>query len=137
MSNPNVALVYEILGAYLQGDEEKLRSLIHPDGEVHGAPGLINAGTYYGYEGLREWLSHWEEAWDEINYELGDPIEVSDSVIVVPVHVAGVGATSGLRIDSIFGWLYQWEDGMSRRFHVYPTLEEALEAARQLAAEPA
>src|SRR3954466_13265318 len=58
MSNPNVALVYEILGAYQQGDEEKLRSLMHPEAEVYGAPGLINAGTYHGYEGFRGWLEH-------------------------------------------------------------------------------
>jgi ketosteroid isomerase-like protein len=136
MSNPNVALVYEILGAYQQGDEDQLRALMHPEGEIYAPPGLINAGTYHGYEGFREWLSHWEDAWDEINYELGEPIEVDESVIVVPVHVVGVGAVSGLRIDSVFGWLYQWVDGLSRRFHVYPTVEEALEAARRLATEP-
>jgi hypothetical protein len=67
MSNPNVALVYEILGAYQQGDEERLRSLMHP--------------------------------------------------------------------DAVFGWLYEWEDGLSRRFHVYPDLEGALEAGRRMAAE--
>jgi ketosteroid isomerase-like protein len=135
MSNPNVALVYEILGAYQQGDEEKLRRLMHPDVEVHGAPGLINAGTYYGYEGFREWLEHWDDAWDEVKYELGEPIEVNERIIVVPVHVVGIGAVSGLRIDAIFGWLYEWQDGLSRRFHVYPDVEGALVAAERIAAE--
>jgi hypothetical protein len=31
MANPNVQLVYEVMGAYLQGDEETLRRLIAPD----------------------------------------------------------------------------------------------------------
>jgi hypothetical protein len=48
VSKSSVELVYEILGAHQQGDEERLRSLMHPGAEVHGAPGLINAGTYYG-----------------------------------------------------------------------------------------
>jgi len=135
MSNPNVALVYEMLAAYQQGDDQKLRSLMHPDAEIHGAPGLINAGTYHGYEGFRDWVKQWEDAWDEANYELGEPIEVDESLIVVPTHVVGVGATSGMQIDAIFGWLFEWEDGRARAFRVYPTVEEALEAARRLAAE--
>jgi ketosteroid isomerase-like protein len=128
-------LVYEILGAYQQGDEQKLRSLMYPDAEVHGAPGLINAGTYYGYEGFREWLQQWEDAWGEIDYELGEIIEVDEAIIVVPVHTVGIGAVSGLRIDAVFGWLYEWQDGRSRRFHVYPDVDSAIEAAKRIAAE--
>jgi len=128
-------LVYEILGAYQQGDEEKLRSLMHPDAEVHGAPGLINAGTYHGYEGFREWLQEWDDAWDEINYELGEIIELDEDIVVVPIHTVGIGAVSGLRIDAVFGWLYEWQDGRSRRFHVYPDVDSAIEAAKRIAAE--
>jgi ketosteroid isomerase-like protein len=135
MSNPNAALVYEILGAYQEGDEDKLRSLMHPEAEVRGAPGLINAGTYYGYDGFQEWIRQWDEAWDEINYELGEIVEVDENVLVVPVRTVGRGAGSGIEIDSVFGWLYQWEDGLSRRFHVYPDVETAVEAGRRIAAE--
>jgi ketosteroid isomerase-like protein len=134
MSNPNVALVYDTLAAYQQGDEERLRSLIHPEAEAYGAPGLINTGTYRGYEGLREWLRQWEEAWDEESYELGEIIEVDDSILVVPVRVGGRGAGSGVEIDRVFAWLYQWEDGLARRFHIYPDVEAALAAASELAA---
>jgi hypothetical protein len=38
-----------------------------------------------------------------------------------------------IEIDSVFGWLYEWHDGRSTRFHVYPTVEDALDAARDLA----
>jgi ketosteroid isomerase-like protein len=134
-SKSSIELLYEVMGAYQQGDEEKVRDLMHPEAEVHGAPGLINAGTYYGYEGYQQWLQQWDEAWDEINYELGEPIDVDESIVVVPVHVVGVGAVSGLRIDAIFGWLYQFQEGLARRFHVYPDVEEAVEAAKRLAAE--
>jgi SnoaL-like domain len=134
-SNPNVAFVYEILGVYRQGDEQGLRGFMHPQAEIHGAAGLINAGTRYGYDGFREWLRQWNEALDEISYELGEPIEVDESVIVVSVHVVGVGAASGLRIDAIFGWLFEWDNGLLRRFHAYPGLDGALDAARRIAAE--
>ena len=47
--NPNVQRAFDMLVAYQQGDDEKLREVIHPEGEVHGAPGIVNAGTYHGF----------------------------------------------------------------------------------------
>jgi ketosteroid isomerase-like protein len=114
-----------------------MRALIHPDGEIYGAPGLINEGTYRGYDGFREWIRQWEEAWDEVNYEPGEIVEVNEHLVVVKVHTVGVGAVSGLEIDAIFGWLYEWRDGLTTRFHVYPDVDSALEAAREIAAGPA
>jgi ketosteroid isomerase-like protein len=90
-SKTNVELVYETLGAYLRGDEETLRALMHPEAETYGHPEIVNAGTYHGFDGFQRWIREWEEAWDEINYDLG--------------------------------------------FHVYPTVEFALDAARKLADE--
>jgi ketosteroid isomerase-like protein len=135
MTNPNIALVYEVLGAYQRGDEERIRELMASDAEIYGAPGIVNSGTYEGFEGYRRWVREWEEAWDEIGYELGEIIEVDESVLVAPVHVVGVGALSGVQIDSVFGWLYEWKDGLATRFHVYASVDDALEAASGLAAE--
>jgi ketosteroid isomerase-like protein len=135
VTNSNVQLVYETLVAYQQGDEETLRRLMHPEGQVYGAPGMVNTGTYHGWDGFRQWVSQWEEAWDEISYELGELVEVDESVIVAPVHIVGRGASSGVEIDTTFGWLYRWEDGLLTRYEVHPSLEEALEAARELAGD--
>jgi ketosteroid isomerase-like protein len=137
MGNPNVERVYELLAAYLQGNEERVRQLIDPEGEIYGAPGIVNSGTYGGYEGFRQWVSQWEEAWAEISYDLGEIVEVDESMLVVPVHVVGRGASSGVEIDTVFGWLYEWRDGLATRFHVYPTVEDATEAAARLAGEHA
>jgi ketosteroid isomerase-like protein len=135
MANQNIERFYEALGAYEQGDEERLRQMIHPEGEIYGAPGIINSGTYYGFDGFQQWIGHWEEAWEEISYEVGEIVEVGDSVLVVPAHIVGRGAGSGLEVDSTFGWVYEWKDGLLVRYQVHPSLEEALEAARELAAE--
>jgi ketosteroid isomerase-like protein len=137
MANPNIQRVYEMLAAYTQGDDEKLREWIAPDGEIYGAPGIVNAGTYYGYEGFQKWIAQWTEAWSEESFELGEFIEVDESVLVVPAHVTGRGAASGLEIDQVFGWLYEWNDGQATRFHVYATVEDALDVGRRLVAERA
>jgi ketosteroid isomerase-like protein len=135
MSSPNVQRVYESLVAYQEGDENKLRELIHPEAVIYGAPGLVNAGTYHGYEGFRQWVSQWEEAWDGISYEFGEFTEIGDSVVFVPVHIVGRGAASGVEIDTTFGWLYAWSDGQLVRYEVHADPEDALEAGRSLAAE--
>lgn len=45
----------------------------------------------------------------------------------------GRGAGSGLEIDRVFAYLYEIQDGMGTRFHVYGSKERALEAAAELA----
>ena len=107
--------------------------MIPPDGEIYAEPGLINAGTYHGFDGFLEWIDQWEEAWDDVNYEFGEMIDVGENMVVVPVHIVGRGAGSGLEIDSMFGWMYEFRDGRTARFHVYASVDDALEAARRLA----
>jgi ketosteroid isomerase-like protein len=132
MPSANAEFVGRMLAAYLAGDEETLRAAMPPDGEVHGAPGLINSGTYYGYDGFRQWISQWEEAWDEVSYDLQDPIDIGETFVVIPVRIIGRGAGSGLEVDSVFGWLWEIRGERMARFHAYPEVDEALEAAKRL-----
>ena len=53
MAKTNVELSYETLGAYLRGDEETLRALMHPEAEIYGHPEIVNAGTYHGFDGFQ------------------------------------------------------------------------------------
>ena len=133
VARSNTQLAAELLVAYERGDDDALRELIDPEGEIYTQPGLINAGTYRGFDGFKLWIAQWEEAWEEASYELGEMIEVGDSVVVVPVHIVARGAGSGLETDRVFAWLYEWRQGRVRRFHVYESVDEALGAARQLA----
>jgi ketosteroid isomerase-like protein len=135
MSKSNAELAVEGLVAYQQGDEDKLRELFDPEIEIYGEPGMINAGRFTGFEGFRQWVSQWEEAWEEISYEPLDFIEVDDCRLVVRTRVTGRGAGSGLETDREFGYLYAISDGRATRFHLYDSAERAVEAARRLARE--
>jgi ketosteroid isomerase-like protein len=132
MPSDNVEFVGRMLVAYLNGDHETLRASIQADGEIYGAPGLLNSGTYHGYEGFRQWIAQWEEAWGEVDYDLGEPIEFGKTLVVIPVRISGRGAGSGLEVDSKFGWLYDIREGRMARFHAYPTVDDAVEAAKRL-----
>jgi ketosteroid isomerase-like protein len=132
VARSNAQLVVDLLAAYQRGDDDALRALVHPEGEIYGQPGLINAGTYHGFDGFRDWISQWEEAWNEASYELGEMTEVGDSLIVVPVRIVARGAGSGVEVDTVFGWLFEWMDSRVSRFHVYVDVDEALVEARRL-----
>jgi ketosteroid isomerase-like protein len=123
------------LVAYQRGDNETLRELMHPEIEIYSEPGMINAGTYSGFDGYRRWASQWEEAWDEIRYEPLEIIDISDTLLVARVRVVGRGAGSGIEIDREFGYLYELRDGRGTRFHVYVNADRAVEAANRLAEE--
>ena len=132
MSSGNIELVQRMLGVYLSGDREGLRAIIDPEAEIYGAPGLINSGTYTGFEGFQEWIRQWEEAWEQVDYDLGEMVEVGDSIVVVPAGIVARGSGSGIETDSTFGWLFEFRDGRATRFHAYVSPDEALEAAERL-----
>lgn len=132
MSSANAEFVGRMLAAYLTEDEETLRAAMPPEGEIYGAPGLINSGTYHGYDGFRQWISQWEEAWGEVDYDLSEPIDCGDTIVVIPARIIGRGAGSGLEVDSTFGWLWEVRDDKMIRFHAYPSVDEALGAAARL-----
>jgi len=134
-SKSNAELVVEALTAYQQGDEETLRELMDPEVEIYAEPGMINAGRFTGFEGFKQWVSQWEEAWDAASYEPLEFVEVDDRRLVVRVRVVGRGAGSGVEIDREFGYLYEIEDGRSTRYHLYDSAEKAVEAAHRLAEE--
>jgi ketosteroid isomerase-like protein len=132
MPSSNVELVQKMLGAYLSGDQDGLRGVIDPAAEIYGAPGLINSGTYIGYDGFQEWILQWEEAWEKVDYDLQEMIDVGETIVVVPAHIVARGAGSGLEIDSLFGWLFEFRDGRATTFHAYLSPDDALEAARTM-----
>jgi ketosteroid isomerase-like protein len=133
MSSGNAELVHRMLGAYVSGDEETLRSMIGPDSEIYGAPGLINSGVYRGFDGFQQWIEQWEDAWGEVSYELGEATEMGDGFVVIPAHIVARGAGSGVETDNVFGWMWEFRDGRAVRFHAYVTVDEAKNAAERLA----
>jgi ketosteroid isomerase-like protein len=131
-SNPE--LVVEALAAYQQGQDEIVRGLMHPEIEIYSEPGMINAGTFHGFDGFTRWTRQWEEAWAEIKYEPVELIEVDESILVAAVRVTGRGAGSGLEIDRTFGYMYEIKAGRATRLHLYESADKALEAARAIQA---
>ena len=134
MSQENIAAVrrgYEMVAA---GDIEGLTDTFAPEAEVTESGGIGGTGsatgTRYGFEGfLRGWADA-QETFDDFRVVPEDFIEAGDAV-VVPAHISGRGKSSGVELDTRVAHLWVFQDGKIIRGDVFPTVEDALEAARR------
>jgi ketosteroid isomerase-like protein len=62
-----------------------------------GFPGLDH--VYHGHDGVRSFWRQWLEAWEEIEFETGEPIELNDGRVQVWVRQRNRGRGTGIWID--------------------------------------
>lgn len=105
--------------------------LIADDFELHD-PDLPGGGTFHGPEGLREYLSSYEEAWREYTVEVEAHWEVGDRVLVF-LHQRGVGRDSGLEFDQRDAHVWTFREGRAVRWRTYLDRDEAM---RSVGLEP-
>ena len=136
MSRDAVEIVREIYAATARRDAATILALYDPEVEldssrVHGA--LMGGGTYRGHEGLRSWSRDWHEAWETIEYECEELIDVGDQVIAV-VNVRGRGQASGAHVEfRRHAGIFTVCEGRVVRLVWFPSRREALDALREQA----
>src|SRR6476620_8999594 len=55
--------------------------------------------VYRGHEGIRTFWRQWLEAWDEIEFEIDEPVELGDGRVRVRVRQRNRGHGTGIWID--------------------------------------
>lgn len=130
-----VELVRLGLETFQREGAEALLSITDPEIEVYTEPGLVNSGTYRGHEGFMRWQQQWMEAWEEFRMEPAEFIEVSDEIVVVPLHQVATGKGSGIEVEMDIAYLFEVRDGRLTRLHLYADKGRALSAAERLAGE--
>jgi ketosteroid isomerase-like protein len=85
--------------------------------------------TYRGPDGIRRYFDSFYEAMDEIRFEPTGFHEVGERV-VVEFTLRARGRTTGIVAEQRGVQVWELREGKAVRLEVYPSLEEALEAAR-------
>jgi ketosteroid isomerase-like protein len=127
----NVVLIREGFADFERRDLEALLARLDPEVEVFSTPKLANSGTFHGHEGYLKWVGDWLEAWDEFKIEVQRVAPVGDRHVVTAVRQTGRGRGSGVPVEMKAAYMLEIRDRKLVRFHMYSTLEEALEAARR------
>jgi ketosteroid isomerase-like protein len=111
------------------GDIDALLAIFDPEAEFHIAPGLGNAGTYHGRDGILRGFEGWLEAWDDFTVDRADLEPVGERHIIGDVRQSGRGHGSGVEVEMRLGYMWELRDGRVVRFHVVPDRDAALAAA--------
>jgi ketosteroid isomerase-like protein len=106
---------------------EALWAELHPECELHDHD-LPDATVYRGHEGWREWVAHYEGAWESVALEPQEYIDVGDGRVVLVARVAARGRGSGVEVERDEGIVWTIRDGKTTRIDYYGTAAEALEA---------
>jgi ketosteroid isomerase-like protein len=134
MSKENVEVVRGVYDAVARSNSAAVLAFYDPEVEWDftrgplGRLSLMERGVYHGHQGLRSWVRERYEAWENIEDDLEELIEVGDHVISV-VTTRGRGRASGAEVEMKGAGLWTIRDGKIARVVWFASVEEALEAA--------
>jgi ketosteroid isomerase-like protein len=86
-------------------------------------------GTYEGKEVVGRWFGNWFQSFDrDYHFEIDESRLIGEQVFIHAWH-GGRGRTSGIEVRGELSYVYRVRDGKVARVEIYPTREEAFEAA--------
>ena len=129
MSQENVELVRKLVGVYNERSFAENADLIDPEivwdmSRVE----LPDGATYTGRFELTGFVQAWEEGFESEHIEVQEILDAGDRVITM-IHHSGRGKLSQIEIDQHYAMVWKLRNGRARRVDLYPTRQDALEAA--------
>jgi ketosteroid isomerase-like protein len=135
MSEENVEIVRRVYQAAARRDSAATLALYDPDVEwdiSHAPARELIAGShhYAGHEGLQRFFREWHEAWENVEADYEELIDVGENVVSVET-TRGRGRRSGVEVDLTHSAVWTIRTGKIVRVVWFATRAEALEAAGQ------
>jgi ketosteroid isomerase-like protein len=129
MSQENVEVVRRGFAAYNRRDLDGVLENWAPDAvwDWSNSRGF-DAGVYRGHGEIRAFWQRFLAAFDEIRFEIDDPVEVEDGLLIVD-NVAYLRGRDGIEVQARSTFLIAIRDGETTSLTLYQTKQEALEAA--------
>jgi ketosteroid isomerase-like protein len=132
MPSENVEVVQRVYDAAARRDSETVLSLYDPDVELDNSRLHIvgaSAKVFRGHDGLRRFFRAWNEAWDDVDYQVDEVVDFGRNQVVSVVTRHGRGRASGAEVAFHVALLWTLRDGKVVNVVWFPTRKEALEAA--------
>jgi len=118
----------EALNARALSDELAAETLA-PDYRIENAATAVTDNTYYGAEGVRQWVRDMFEGMDdESRYETEEILADGEDYVVARVRLVGHGARSGAPVELRWVSVGWYKDGKATRGVGYLRRREALKA---------
>jgi ketosteroid isomerase-like protein len=126
----NVATVRAALDAFQRQDMQAFLPFLDLEIETFSAPELANPIHVVGRDKWLAWVADWYDAWEtfEIEAEAIEPVGARH--VIVTALQRGTGKGSGIEVELRVYYMFELQNGVATRYHLYPEREPALEAAR-------
>lgn len=140
MSQDNVEIVrrlYEVINRFGAEDAPQVAqtgrldmffSLFDPEIEFQQLSGLIGTGAYRGYEGLLQAARDLADAFGSVEFVV-ERYFSEGSLVVTDARARAAGRTTALPTEIPISHLFELRNDRVARWVVYPSVQEALEAA--------
>jgi ketosteroid isomerase-like protein len=130
MTDGNIELAREILGAWSRRDVDAVVALMHEDVEWQPAmTGGVEGAVYRGEEGMRRYFNGLDDAWAELSVEPSEVLEVGEDRVLLLGEFHAVGKASGVRIDQPQAILMTFRRGQVIAARGFASHTDAYEAA--------
>ena len=126
--DPRVQLVHRAFADFAARRVEGLADFLHPEIESKVHAPLLNTGTWQGPAGFVEMNRGWEDAFDEIAYEIREMELCDDRNVLVSVHQEATGAGSGVPVELDVYFLIEFAGEQAIRFQIHADRASALAA---------
>src|SRR6186713_1163245 len=131
MSQENVEMAGRVLDALAQRDVSLLIDLSDPEVRWHSFFAEVTFGTgggYHGHDGIRQYVSDLNDAWEIVRGEVDDALGVGDIALLVGrIHYRG--KTSGVETASPAGWIFRFRRERVVLFRAFRDPDQALVAS--------
>ena len=128
MSDARPALIRKAFADFEARSVEGLAAFLHPDVVSRVVSPLLNVGVWHGPAGFVEMNRSWAEAFGGIHYEITEIELIGERNALVGVHQEGIGAGSGVPVESDVCFLIEFEGDRAIRFEVHASRESAAAA---------
>jgi ketosteroid isomerase-like protein len=99
-----------------------------PEFEFDNTNAMLEAATYRGTEGLREFLSQLRDMWKQLRFEPQEYIPVGENHVVVPVRLIAIGR-DGVETVAARATVFTLREQRITRAKLFQSKAEALTAA--------
>lgn len=130
MSQEDVELVRRALGLLNRQDLEAVLPFIHPEFEFSTPPAIsVEPQTYRGHDGLRLYFEQWADAADRVRVIADELFDAPGDAVVASSRLAARGRETGIETELSVGMVWHVHDEQAVGLEIYPTLQEARDAA--------
>jgi uncharacterized protein len=125
----NVELLRKGYDAYSRGELNEIVAMLDPQVELHEEPDLPDARIWRGHDGVLAFFTEADSRWRQVGFELDQIVELGEQAAIVTGTLHGIGAISGVSVETPFAHLWEGRGGKVVRVRFFFDEEKALAAA--------